>query len=179
VRREIGAGCLGRRCRGRGCGAVEGIPGLRSRSNSYDAACRGHGHGHRTEGKLVARESELLTALRSRAHALGELDELLDHLGRLDSPVLVAPHGVLEQVGEGASLDEVVLGPRFDLVVEQLAKQFDREVLVLHPAHVGEELIREDGDVRVLQAGGREDADHLIGDDGLRNDLPDRMVEVA
>jgi hypothetical protein len=40
-RRKIGAGCHGRRCRGRAYGAVEGIPGPRSRSNGLRRPCRG------------------------------------------------------------------------------------------------------------------------------------------
>jgi hypothetical protein len=47
-------GCRGRRCRGRGCGAVEGIPGPRSQIERPATPRARHGHRHRTE-RVVAR----------------------------------------------------------------------------------------------------------------------------
>ena len=46
-------------------------------------------------------------------------------------------------------------------------------------AHLGEELIGQDADVRLLQPGGGEDVDDLaFGGDRLRDELADGVVEV-
>ncbi len=47
-----------------------------------------------------------------------------------------------------------------------------------HSAHICEELIGQNRDVRLLQTSGGKDVDDLAGSDGLRDDLPDGMVEV-
>ena len=44
-------------------------------------------------------------------------------------------------------------------------------------AHLGQELVRKDGDVGLLQARRGEDVDDLIGDDGRGDDLADGVIE--
>lgn len=72
-----------------------------------------------------------------------------------------------------------MLRARLHFVVEELPEHLDREVPVFHPAHVGEELVRQDRDVGVLEAGRREDVDDLVAHDGLRDDLADGVIDVA
>ena len=56
------------------------------------------------EGNLVVGESELLATLFGLAHLPGQGDQLLDDLGRFDGPALVAPDGLLQQLGERPEL---------------------------------------------------------------------------
>ena len=54
---------------------------------------------------------------------------------------------------------------RADLPVDELPTRFHREVIALHSLDFGEKLVRENGDVRRLHAGGFEDVDDLGRDD--------------
>ena len=66
-----------------------------------------------------------------------------------------------------------------DLAGQQLPQQLDGQVPLRHAAHLGEELVGEDRDVRLLQAGRGEDVDDLVGGDGPRDDLADGVVELV
>jgi hypothetical protein len=65
-----------------------------------------------------------------------------------------------------------------DLASSSLRSSLDGQVPVRHPAHLGQELVGQDRDVGLLQAGGREDVDHLVRGHRLRHDLPDGVVQV-
>jgi len=55
--------------------------------------------------------------------------------------------GLLELLGEGLALHEVLLRPHLQLVLEQLFQQLGGDVLVLEVAHLSEEL-RAEGSVK-------------------------------
>ena len=87
-------------------------------------------------------------------------------------------HGVVEHLLEGAGLHDVAAGARLDLPLEQLGEQLHGQVLLRHLPDFGEEVVREDRDVRLLEAGGGEDVDDLVGRHGAGDDLADREIEV-
>lgn len=130
------------------------------------------------EGELVGGEPELLAAGACCAQLFGELDQLFDHLRGFDGAVLVFAHGLREQLGEGAGLDDVAFPALLDFAFEQLLQQLDGEVALRHVAHFGQEFVREDRDVRLLEAGRGEDVHHLVGDDRPRDDLADGEVQL-
>ena len=85
---------------------------------------------------------------------------------------------VASSSSENAPLHDVALRPHLDLVVQQLSQQLDGEVPLRQLAHLGEELVREQRDVGLLQAGRRKDVDHLSGGDRSRDDLADHVIEI-
>ena len=107
----------------------------------------------------------------------GQLDELLDHLRRLDRPVLVAAQALLQQLGEGARLHHVLSSSDGELALQQLLQQLDREVALRHPAHLGEELVGQHRNVRLVESGGGEDVQHALGCHGPRDDLAHGVVQ--
>jgi len=60
-------------------------------------------------------------------------------------------------------LHDVALRAGFDLVIQQLAQDLQREVALGHGGDLGEELFGEDGDIGFFESGGGEDVDDLIG----------------
>jgi hypothetical protein len=104
-------------------------------------------------------EAELLTAGVCLAHVLGERDQLLDHLRCLDRAVLIAADGLLQHLGEGTRLDDVLATPRGQLALQELLEQFCGQIAVGLAAHFGEELIQEGRDVWFLQSCRRKDFD--------------------
>ncbi len=67
-----------------------------------------------------------------------------------------------------------------DVVVQQLAQQLERQVLVRHVAHLGQELVGQKMEMSgLLQPGGGEDVDHLLGRHGPRDQLADGAVQVG
>jgi hypothetical protein len=98
-------------------------------------------------------------------------------LRRLDCPVLILAHGLVEQVGEGARLDDIPLRPRLDFTLEQLLQHLDGKVSLRHPLHFGKELVGKNGNVGSLETSGGENVHDLVGHHSLGNDLPDRVVE--
>ena len=70
---------------------------------------------------------------------------------------------------EGSGLNNVLAAPVPQLALQQLLKQLDSEVALRHAADLGQELVREDRDVRPLEARGGENVQHLIRHDGLRD----------
>jgi hypothetical protein len=65
-----------------------------------------------------------------------------------------------------------------DLALQQLLQQLDGEVALRHAAHLGQELVGEDRDVGLLEAGGGEDVDDLVGHHRLGDDLADGVVQL-
>jgi len=128
------------------------------------------------ERQLVLRESELLAAGVRLAHVLGELDQLLDHLRCLDSAILVAADRLLEHLGERACLHHVFAPSGCQFSLEQLLQELYGEVALGHPAHLGEEFVGENRDVRLRETGGGEDVDDTLRRDRPRDDLPDPDV---
>ena len=131
------------------------------------------------EGQLVVGQAEFLAAAAGLAHLLGQLDQLLDDLRRLDGAVLVLADGLLQHLGEGPGLHHVASRAR--VLISSLSSFCSSSTARLRcgrSSHLGEELVREDRDVGLLQPGGGEDVDHLLGRHGLGDDLPDGVVEV-
>ena len=60
------------------------------------------------EGQLVIRQPQPLAARVGLPHVSRKLDQLLDHLRRLDRAILVAAQGLFQHLGEGASLHHVL-----------------------------------------------------------------------
>ena len=60
-----------------------------------------------------------------------------------DGAVVAGVEGLLELLGEGLALHEVLLRPHLQLVLEQLFQQLGGDVLVLEAAHLGGELQAE------------------------------------
>ena len=85
---------------------------------------------------------------------------------------------MLQQLGEGARLHQVLPPADGELAVEQLLQELDREVALRHAVHLGQELVRQDRDVRLLEAGGGEDVDHALRRDGTRDDLAHGVVQL-
>ena len=85
--------------------------------------------------------------------SLASCDQLLDHLRRLDGAVLVASDRLLQHLGEGARLDDVLALRRVLISpFSSLLQQLDGEVPLRHAAHFGQELVGEDRDVGLLAA---------------------------
>ena len=85
------------------------------------------------------------------AHLLRELDQLFDDFLRRDGAVVIGVERLLQHLGKLAALNEVALRAHFDFVPKQLRQQLGGDVLVFEAAHLGEELVGEDADVRLLQ----------------------------
>ena len=98
------------------------------------------------------------------AHLLGQLDQLLDDLRGLDGPVLVA-RGAPAPASRRTSAPARRSGATRVLIssVEQLPQQLDGQVPLRQAAHLGQELVGQDRDVRLLQPGRGEDVDDLVG----------------
>jgi hypothetical protein len=64
--------------------------------------------------------------------------------------------------GKRLRLDEELPGTEFDFTTQKFAEELHREVFLWHPAHFGEELLREDRDVGLLESGGGKDVDDLV-----------------
>ena len=131
------------------------------------------------EGDLVIGQAHVLAALGGGVEVLGEFDQFLDDLHRADGAVVVGVEGLLELFTEDLALHEVAFGADLEFVLEQLLQQLGGDVLVLEAAHFGEELVAQDADVRLGQAGGGENVDDLaFGGDGLAHELPDGCVDL-
>src|SRR5208282_4891481 len=100
--------------------------------------------------ELLFRKPELLAARIRRAHLLGECDQLLDHLCRLDRAIPVFAQRLLQELGERARLDDVAPRPSSNLARQQLLQKLDGEVPLRHAADLGEEFVGKDRDVRLL-----------------------------
>ena len=96
------------------------------------------------EGQLVLAEAQVLSPPGGFVHLLRQPDQLLDDLQGFDGPVVVPPDGLLQHLGEGTSLDQVLPAPGLDLVIQQLAQEFHRQVLLGHTPHFGQKLIRKE-----------------------------------
>src|SRR5687768_6597790 len=112
------------------------------------------------------------------AHLLRQLDELCNDLRRTDGAVLVAANCLLQHVGECAALNEVLSGSQADLVIQQLLKELEGYIPVGESPDFFEELIGQDGDVRVPQPSGGEDVDYFIGRHRLRDYLPNGDIKI-
>ena len=107
---------------------------------------------------------------------MGHLDELFDDLGRLVGPIPIALQAELQQLRELGLLYDVGLEARLDFVLQQALEQLDRQVALLHVAHVLQEFLGQDADVGAVQAGSPEDIDHLGADHRFADDLPERVL---
>src|SRR6185295_9328017 len=67
----------------------------------------------------------------------------------------------------------VPLLPPLDLAGEKALEKLHRQVAIWQVPHVLQKLVREDGDLRLFEARGREDVYHLVRNDRPRDDLPD------
>jgi len=57
---------------------------------------------------FVLGASEILASSVGLTHIFGQLDQLFDHLGGLDSSVLVAAQGAFQHLGERSGLHDVL-----------------------------------------------------------------------
>ena len=103
----------------------------------------------------------------------GQVDHLLDGFDGGDGLVVVADEGGFEHLHEGAALDDVALGAGLYLIVEHLFEHLEGDVLVLKILDFEEEVLGEDGDVALLEAGGGVNVDDLAAGEGLVDDLAD------
>ena len=142
-----------------------------------------HGAGVRGQGVVeslfIIREAHFLAGFGGGVEVLGEFDQLFNDQHRRDGAVVVGVEGLLELLAEDLALHEVALGAHLEFVFEQLFQQLGGDVLVLEAAHFGKELVAQDADVRLGQAGGGEDVDDLaLGGDGLAHELADSGVDL-
>jgi len=72
-------------------------------------------------------------------------------------------------------MEEMKVSKNF--IIQELAQKLDRQIPLRQMANLCKELIREDRDVRLLQASSGEDVHDLVGDDCSRDDLPDGEVQ--
>jgi hypothetical protein len=98
-------------------------------------------------------------------------------LGGLDGAVLVAPDGLLQHLGERFGLDHVLPEASPDLPRHELPEQLNRQVPLGHPLNLGQELVGQDRDIRLLEPGRGKDVHDFVGNDGFRDDLPDGVVQ--
>lgn len=61
---------------------------------------------------------------------------------------------------------------------EQLLEELNGQVLLRHALHLGQELVRENRDVGLLEPGGREDVHDAFGGDRAGDDLAHGVIEV-
>jgi hypothetical protein len=85
---------------------------------------------------------------------------------------------LLQQLRERARLHHVLPTAHLDLALQELPQELHGQVLLRHAPDLGQELIGEDGDVRLLQACGGEEVDDTFRRDSLRDDLPDGVVQL-
>ena len=81
-----------------------------------------------------------------------------------------------QALGEAFGLDDVGLAAGADLVVQELAQGFQREVLFLELLDLCQELIGQDRDVGCGNPGGRQDVDDFGGHHGAVEDLLNREL---
>jgi hypothetical protein len=101
------------------------------------------------EGDLVFGEAERFAALAGLVHFLGQIDQRIDNFRHLDGTIVIAEDRLLEPFREPLGLHNTGAFLGADLVVEQLARQLQRQVALWHVAHFGQEGIGEDRDVRL------------------------------
>ena len=65
------------------------------------------------------------------------------------------------------------------VAVDELLQRLDGEVLLVDVPHFGEELVRQDRDVRAFQPGRLHDVHDLGRDDGAADDLLDRQLPLG
>ena len=84
---------------------------------------------------------------------------------------------MLQKFRERARLNDVTLSPCFDLTLDQLLEKLNGKVTLRHAANLGEEIVREDGDIGLLETCGRKNVHNLVRNYCLGNDLPNREVQ--
>jgi hypothetical protein len=110
---------------------------------------------------------------------LGELDQFLDHLGRLDGAVLVLAHGLLEQLRERFGWTTLRFASRADLALEELLQQLDGEVPVRACRAPRRGTHRRGSRCRASSGPPRRRCRRPFGDDRLRDDLADGVVQLS
>ena len=128
------------------------------------------------KGDFVGTQTEVLVPLERGLEVLRHRDQLFDDLGCFDGAVVILPQRFEQAVAVFLFLHEVRAAVRADFVLEQALQQLDREILQRRLAHVFEELVAEQADVRLFQSRQREDVVHAFGLDRVVEDLLERGV---
>ena len=144
-----------------------------------------HGHGAVVglqgvvEGQLLLGQAQVVAPGGGLPHVSGQVEQLLDHLGRLDGAVAVAAQGVLQHLGERPGLHQVLAPPDGHFALQQPLQQLHRQVGPVHVPDLGQELVVEHRDVGPVQPGRREYVGHPLGGHRPGDDLAHRLVEVG
>jgi hypothetical protein len=107
--------------------------------------------GRRSPGDFIVAQAQFVSTLRGLAHLFCQCDQFLDDGGGLDDAVLIFADGGFEQFSERAGLNEKPARTKLDFVVEQFAQCFDSEIFVRHPAHLGQEFVRQNRNIGFLK----------------------------
>lgn len=130
--------------------------------------------------KAPSSSVRLVSSPRARAplKVPGDLDEFLKNLSRGQRTRLVAGNGCLQPFRKGHRSTHVPFGLRAHLSTDQPLQCFDRQVALLHLSDLGQDLIRDNGDVGALEPRSPHDVDDLGRYDRATDDLLDGRFPV-
>ena len=90
---------------------------------------------------------------------------------RFNGTVVVFPQGLEQSVAVLFLTHYIGPGTRQNLIAQQFLQQFRGKVLVAHVADVFKKFIRQQPDIRFIEARQFEYIRHAVGDDGIVQDL--------
>src|SRR5690606_11258509 len=100
-----------------------------------------------------------------------EIDQLLNHFGRRNGISGIARDRLFQPIRKSLGLNDVRLATGGDAGIDQLPKRFEHEFLALQLLYSGQELVRQERNVRAFNPGRLEDVDDLRRDYRTADDL--------
>lgn len=148
------------------------------RAALHDLARRGILGQRVVKRDLFGAQAQRLVLPLRLAQVPRQVDQTGDHLRCRDGLVGVAQQGVFQRLAEFKAAHQVAALGAADPIVQQLAQRLQGQILLLQRGDTLQELIAQDVQPRLVEAGHREEVDHLVRIHRSADHLSHRGIDV-